>query len=622
MLSLSTSGRDVDASVVLGDSQSRARFEEHIRRFQRSSGAPGGTRSANLMKQVLLGDRTLTIRAIIHDVLNYELALYPCWVGKPEAHPVGLDPIVAMTHAYVQSLDEDGGVDADRDGDHPDPAHAGEMFNPTLARALFRHFYAEVPPPPQQDAPAAAAAAATATATASIEAHMAQIEQRYNTATALALPAAGIRMEYENEFEENLFALPPSLTDADLSGNVLLSLNFLDGLEHLIALDVSQNLSNNVDNLFTDLSPLARCCPGLTTLNISGNAELDHESLRSLEGLRALVTLDARFISTESFASFVTLHDHGALRTLRIGGNFCNVSDMDACVPRLTGLTTLELRDQNHDIGDNVMGNVHLRRRADHCALVRGLTTLTSLNLDAQELTDVSGLVGMTNLTDLHLEGNPLQDVSALAALLAHVTTFEGPREVQPLPPVSNEPAFRNGMSDMDFERLARYPYMKPRESLAKGESAAATAATAAVAATSAAVKAATAAVASFAADVENEVEDEKCVICFCEFEEGESVIALPRCLHKFHAACLKEAVLTDKNCPTCRQGILDDRVRRTSRVGKGAGVEASSAAASGSAASGSVAQPPAARQCGSCRREQACVPGARFCMFCGAPFV
>ena len=31
MLSLSTSGRDVDASVVLGDSQSRARFEERTR---------------------------------------------------------------------------------------------------------------------------------------------------------------------------------------------------------------------------------------------------------------------------------------------------------------------------------------------------------------------------------------------------------------------------------------------------------------------------------------------------------------------------------------------------------------------------------------------------------------
>mgnify|MGYP002837997762 CR=1 FL=1 len=50
---------------------------------------------------------------------------------------------------------------------------------------------------------------------------------------------------------------------------------------------------------------LARCCRGLTDLNISANIELDHESLRALEGLPALVTLDARFISTESFASFV-----------------------------------------------------------------------------------------------------------------------------------------------------------------------------------------------------------------------------------------------------------------------------------------------------------------------------
>ena len=103
MLSLSTSGRPVDASVVLGDSQSPARFEQHIQRYRGCSAKVGGTMSANLMKQVLLGDRTLTIRAIIHDVLNYELALYPCWVGKPEAHPVGLDPIVGYTRTCLVS---------------------------------------------------------------------------------------------------------------------------------------------------------------------------------------------------------------------------------------------------------------------------------------------------------------------------------------------------------------------------------------------------------------------------------------------------------------------------------------------------------------------------------------
>jgi E3 ubiquitin-protein ligase BIG BROTHER-like protein len=43
----------------------------------------------------------------------------------------------------------------------------------------------------------------------------------------------------------------------------------------------------------------------------------------------------------------------------------------------------------------------------------------------------------------------------------------------------------------------------------------------------------------------------EQCVICRVEFEEGESLIALP-CKHSYHPECINQWLQINKVCPMC----------------------------------------------------------------------
>ena len=87
-----------------------------------------------------------------------------------------------------------------------------------------------------------------------------------------------------------------------------------------------------------------------------------------------------------------------SLTLLRLNGNeIADVSPLSA----LTSLTDLRLSD--NEIAD--------------VSPLAGLTSLTGLGLGGNEIADVSPLVGLTSLTDLGLGGNEIADVSALSGL-------------------------------------------------------------------------------------------------------------------------------------------------------------------------------------------------------------
>lgn len=49
-----------------------------------------------------------------------------------------------------------------------------------------------------------------------------------------------------------------------------------------------------------------------------------------------------------------------------------------------------------------------------------------------------------------------------------------------------------------------------------------------------------------------------KCLVCQCEYEEGEEVRTLP-CGHVFHAECVDEWLSTRPGCAYCKKSIVED---------------------------------------------------------------
>ena len=545
--------REVNSSIIIGDFFNKTAFDRHVERYR-----TGCSLDRRHIKKALLNDFDGTLAAIKHDVKNYEL-LHFLPPDAAEEHPIVYNPIVAIV-ACLSSQPGIHFVNGMNEDDH------GPIFNRHLARAMASNLIIDE-----------------------------NVVESYTTIKELEISSQNIVMVYENEHEENMFSLPKSLIKLNISHNRLLSLNFVQGLPNLIELNVSfAKIDNSYQgDAFQDLTPIQNC-KSLCKLNICGNNDIT--DLSPLESLTSLIELDVSATGYESMASIITLSDHGTLRSLTMGSNFCTITDFDACIPRLTGLTELVLRDQNNYVGDNTLGEP-LRRRADHIGLVSNLTNLTTLDLNSQDLRDINGLVGMTNLTNLSLENNPIQNVTPLNSLLLHVANYTGPRIQQPLPPPSTTPAFENGMSEVDFQQLQSFPYIKPGSI----SSISSTSSTSSSSSSSSETLA-----------TESSVEDEMCVICLEEFVHDESIIALPRCLHKYHPACLKEHVLTDKKCPMCREVILNGE------GGGGGGVDIGK---NSRGSSPRISSTSVQTTCNSCHRSQEQLSGARFCTFCGSAF-
>ena len=50
-----------------------------------------------------------------------------------------------------------------------------------------------------------------------------------------------------------------------------------------------------------------------------------------------------------------------------------------------------------------------------------------------------------------------------------------------------------------------------------------------------------------------NKSPKEECAVCLSEFEDGEDLRTLPKCLHTFHVVCIDLWLYSHPNCPTCR---------------------------------------------------------------------
>ena len=58
--------------------------------------------------------------------------------------------------------------------------------------------------------------------------------------------------------------------------------------------------------------------------------------------------------------------------------------------------------------------------------------------------------------------------------------------------------------------------------------------------------------------DISDDISDDKsCPICLTEFENGDMVIILNPCLHRFHETCAKKWLRENKSCPVCRENVV-----------------------------------------------------------------
>ena len=48
-----------------------------------------------------------------------------------------------------------------------------------------------------------------------------------------------------------------------------------------------------------------------------------------------------------------------------------------------------------------------------------------------------------------------------------------------------------------------------------------------------------------------------ECAVCLSSFERGETLLALPRCRHRYHAACVLRWLSEHRSCPVCKDDVV-----------------------------------------------------------------
>ncbi len=57
---------------------------------------------------------------------------------------------------------------------------------------------------------------------------------------------------------------------------------------------------------------------------------------------------------------------------------------------------------------------------------------------------------------------------------------------------------------------------------------------------------------------------EEKCNICFCEYQEKELIRELPECKHSCHKKCLDKWLKKKAQCPMCRHNVLENKLKKS----------------------------------------------------------
>ncbi len=198
-----------------------------------------------------------------------------------------------------------------------------------------------------------------------------------------------------------------------LDRNQISDLSPIAGLINLRVLLIQENLLSDIspvrgltnltyieidDMPVSDLSPLAGLI-NLRKIHAAGNLISDLSPIVSLPKLEIL------YIPGSNISDLTPLADFTSLTILHLGGNKIPISDI-AALAGLTNLTWLML--DNNEI-------------SDISPLVR-LTNLTRLNLAHNDISDISLLAGLANLTWLNVSNNRISDLSPLEELRENIT--------------------------------------------------------------------------------------------------------------------------------------------------------------------------------------------------------
>jgi len=190
----------------------------------------------------------------------------------------------------------------------------------------------------------------------------------------------------------------------DISSSQLEDLEMLDASGREIAnLEGIQYCTSLIeltlmDNAIADLTPLSELT-ALTTLDLSGNQILDLSPLSNLICLTSLRVGNNHIVELEPLAALAAanLQDEG-LRNLELDGN--EIADLSA-LGVLVSLQKLVL--DNNQISD--------------IAALSTLTNLASLSLMDNQIVSIGALEELAGLKILLLDDNQISDISALAEL-------------------------------------------------------------------------------------------------------------------------------------------------------------------------------------------------------------
>ena len=190
----------------------------------------------------------------------------------------------------------------------------------------------------------------------------------------------------------------------DISSSQLEDLEMLDASGREIAnLEGIQYCTSLIeltlmDNAIADLKPLSELI-ALTTLDLSGNQILDLSPLSNLIQLTSLRVGNNRIVDLEPLEALAAanLQDEG-LMNLELDGN--EIADLST-LGELVSLQKLVL--DNNQISD--------------IAALSTLTNLFSLSLMDNQIVDIDALSSLTGLKILLLDNNQIADISALAGM-------------------------------------------------------------------------------------------------------------------------------------------------------------------------------------------------------------
>lgn len=153
-----------------------------------------------------------------------------------------------------------------------------------------------------------------------------------------------------------------------------------------------------MDNVVVDLDPLSDLT-SLLTLDLSGNQIVDLTPLSKLIQLTTLRAGNNRIIELEPLAALALVNPQdGGLRSLELEGN--NISNLSA-LGELVSLQKLVLH--NNQIRD--------------ISSLSTLTNLASLSLRDNQITDIGALASLRRLKILVLDNNQIADITVLAKL-------------------------------------------------------------------------------------------------------------------------------------------------------------------------------------------------------------